>query len=165
MVSKSYLPLAEWFATLPTAFTSACLLLTDPEDRVLLVKPNYRDHWQIPGGIVENHELPHIGAAREIHEELGLVVEAGDLLVVDWSPPLGERPRPMINFLFDGGVVEDPGAIRLQEEELDESAFLPWDQAIDLLPSFASRRLAAGRQARKNRCPIYLPAALPGGPT
>ncbi|MER5322790.1 NUDIX hydrolase [Streptosporangium roseum] len=163
-MSKTYLEPAEWYATLPSVFTSACLLLTDTEDRVLLVKPNYRPGWSFPGGIVEAGEAPHDGAVREVAEELGVSVEAGELLVVHWSPPSEERPRSMINFLFDGGVLSDPARIRLQVEELDDAAFFPWDTAVTLLPAHTAARLPAARLARRDRRPVYLPGGLPDTP-
>ncbi|MEV8636349.1 NUDIX hydrolase [Streptosporangium sp. NPDC051023] len=156
-MSKPYLEPAEWYATLPSAFTSACLLLTDVEDRVLLVKPNYRPYWAIPGGTVDLGEEPRSCARREIIEELGLSVEVGELLVVHWSPPFGDRPRPMVNFLFDGGVVDDPGRIRLQADELDDMLFLPWDEAAMLLPPQTAARLPSARRAREEGRTVYLP--------
>ncbi len=156
-MSKPYLEPAEWYASLPSVFVSACLLLTDAEDRVLLVKPNYRPYWSIPGGVVEAGEAPHDCAAREVTEELGLSVEVGGLLVVHWSPPVEERPRPMVNFLFDGGTVDDPARIRLQDDELDDLAFLPWDEAVTLLPAHTAARLPSARRAREGRQIVYLP--------
>jgi hypothetical protein len=47
---------AAWFAQLPTMFAAAAALFTDEDDRVLLVKPNYRDHWSLAGGILEHGE-------------------------------------------------------------------------------------------------------------
>ncbi|MEU4170242.1 NUDIX domain-containing protein [Streptomyces sp. NPDC026665] len=42
--------------------------------RALLVHPTYRkdDSWQLPGGVVEPGEHPHVTCRREIIEELGL---------------------------------------------------------------------------------------------
>ncbi|MFI7644240.1 NUDIX domain-containing protein [Nonomuraea sp. NPDC049400] len=157
-MSKPYLDPADWYATLPAAYASACVLLTDDDDRVLLVKPNYRPHWGIPGGIVEAAEPPHECAKREIAEELGLAVQVGDLLVVDWAPPVGERPRAMMNFLFDGGVIPDPSRIRLQAEELDAAEFLGWKEAESRLPSTTAARIPAARRARKSGRTVYLPA-------
>ncbi|MEU3168279.1 NUDIX hydrolase [Streptosporangium sp. NPDC006930] len=159
-MSESYLDPAEWYATLPTVFVSACMLITDAEDRVLLVKPNYRPGWNFPGGVVEEGEAPHDGATREVAEELGVSVKAGDLLVVQWTPPAKDRPRPVIHFMFDGGVLDDTAHIRLQAEELDEAAFLPWDIAMSLLPGDIAPRLAAGRLARESQRPVYLPSGL-----
>ncbi len=161
-MSEPYPDPADWYATLPSVFVSACMLLTDAEDRVLLVKPNYRPGWNFPGGIVEEGEAPHDGATREVAEELGVSVKAGELLVVQWIPPARDRPRAMINFMFDGGVLDDPARIRLQVAELDEAAFLPWDAAAPLLPAHVAPRLAAGRLARENQHPVYLPDDPPG---
>lgn len=155
-VSKPYLDPVTWYATLPTVFTCACLLITDPEDRVLLVKPNYRPTWDFPGGVVEEGEAPHACARREVTEELGVPVEVGELLVVHWSPPSGERPRSLIHFVFDGGVLSDPGQISPEAEELDEVAFLPWHTAATLLEENAATRLHTARLARREGRPVYL---------
>ena len=47
-----------WYATLPTMFAAAAAVFTNPAGRVLLVKPNYRDHWTLPGGMLDDGESP-----------------------------------------------------------------------------------------------------------
>ncbi len=148
---------ADWFASLPTVYLSASMLITDPADRILLVKPNYRSDWGIPGGIVEADEAPDQCVAREITEELGLHIPAGDLLVVDWMAAAGERPQAIMNFIFDGGILTDAGAIRLQEEELDDAQFLDWAEAEARMPGTSAARVPAARQARQTRRTVYLP--------
>jgi mutator protein MutT len=52
----------------------------------------YPDCWDVPGGHVEAGELPAVALARELSEELGVVVEAGalavepdsELVLADW---------------------------------------------------------------------------------
>ncbi|MFF0861387.1 NUDIX domain-containing protein [Nonomuraea sp. NPDC003560] len=61
-------------------------LITDPQGRILLVKPNYRPHWLIPGGMADDGEPPESACARELDEELGLRASIGRLLVADWAP-------------------------------------------------------------------------------
>src|SRR5580704_411891 len=78
---------AAWFASLPTMFAAAAALFTDPSGRVLLVKPNYRDHWSLPGGMLEHGEPPHVGCRREVAEELGIDIVPGPLLVLGWAGP------------------------------------------------------------------------------
>jgi ADP-ribose pyrophosphatase YjhB (NUDIX family) len=158
-MSRSLLSPADWYASLPTVYASACMLLTDPHDRVMLVKPNYRTYWAIPGGMVEAGEAPHECVAREIAEELGLDITAGDLLVVDWVPPHGDRPRVMTNYIFDGGTIEDPAAIQLQHDELDDAQFCTWEQAETKMPASTAARIPAARQARKDQRTIYLPTS------
>ena len=65
---------------------AAGVLFFDEEDRVLLVQPTYKDHWDLPGGYVETGETPAQAAAREVREELDLDVSVGSLLVADWAP-------------------------------------------------------------------------------
>ncbi|MGP4104567.1 NUDIX domain-containing protein [Nonomuraea sp. KM90] len=157
-MSQTYLPPEQWYASLPTVHLSACMLLTDDADRVLLVKPNYRPYWAVPGGIVDDGEPPQVCAGREVGEELGLQVPAGALLVVDWVPPMGDRRRPMMNFIFDGGIIADPSRIRLQTDELDAAEFWPWEEAAAKLPAATAARIPAARTARKNQQTIFLPA-------
>ena len=41
---------------------------------------------------------------RELHEELGLDIQVGDLLCVDWVSPHGPWDD-LLNFIFDGGTL------------------------------------------------------------
>jgi ADP-ribose pyrophosphatase len=156
-VTVSYLEPSEWYSSLPTVYLAASVLLTDVHDRVLLVKPSYRPEWGMPGGVVEDGETPHECAVREIGEELALTIRADDLLVVDWSAPLGDRPRSLMVFLFDGGTVPDPSRIRLPPDELEDVTFLPWNDAAALLPGHIAPRIPAARRARQEGRTIYLP--------
>ncbi|MFJ9538378.1 NUDIX domain-containing protein [Streptomyces sp. NPDC101225] len=111
---------ATYIAGLPRVLAGAAALFRDAEGRVLLVEPNYREGWALPGGTIESDdgESPRQGARRETLEEIGLDREPGRLLAVDWV----YRPGwpPLVAYLYDGGVLgeEDVKAIRLQEEEL-----------------------------------------------
>jgi hypothetical protein len=40
---------ATWYASLPVLYAAAAALITDSAGQVLLVKPNYRDHWTLQG--------------------------------------------------------------------------------------------------------------------
>ena len=150
---------ATWYATLPTMYGTAAALITDPAGLVLLVKPNYRDLWSLPGGILEEGEPPHVGCAREVAEELGLTLPLGGLLAVDWVAPEGERPRPIVAFVFDGGVLSDGSSIVLQESELDAFEFVSPDLAVDYLPPHLALRVAGALRGRASGAPVYLPGA------
>ena len=147
---------AAWYAQLPTMFATAAALFTNAAGRVLLVKPNYRDHWSLPGGILEHGEPPHEGCRREVMEELGLDVAPGPLLVVGWAGLDEIRPRPVVHFVFDGGPLADDVPIRLQEEELDEYRFVETADLDDYLPPLISARVAAAVRGRDTGMTAYL---------
>ncbi|MFE2291642.1 NUDIX domain-containing protein [Streptomyces sp. NPDC059452] len=111
---------ATYIAGLPRVLAAAACLFRDAEGRVLLVEPNYREGWALPGGTVESEtgEGPRQAARRETVEETGLDLAPGRLLAVDWVRG-GGRP-PIVAYLYDGGVLtpEQFAAIRLQEAEL-----------------------------------------------
>ena len=152
---------AAWFAQLPTMFAAAAALFTDASGRVLLVKPNYRDHWSLAGGILEHGEPPHVGCRREVAEELGLDIELGPLLVLGWAGPEGIRPKPIVHFVFDGGVLADDAPIRLQSSELDEYRFVDAGDLPRYLPPVVGARVAAALRSRGTGATAYLPWAGP----
>jgi 8-oxo-dGTP diphosphatase len=152
---------AAWFAGLPTMFGAAAALFTDPAGRVLLVKPNYRDHWSLPGGVLEHGEPPHVGCRREVEEELSIEVEPGPLLVIGWTPPDEVRPRPVVYFVFDGGVLTDDAPIRLQEAELDHYRFVESADLARYLPPVIAARVTAALRGRGTGTTAYIPWSEP----
>jgi 8-oxo-dGTP diphosphatase len=150
---------AEWYASLPSFTASGAALLTDAAGAVLLVKPWYRDQWGLPGGVAEAAESPRQCAEREVLEEIGVAVTATALLAVQWLPPDGPR-RATFAFIFDCGILADPGLVRLQAEELDDFAFLPLEQATARMVPEGALRLTRAVRARADGRPAYLD--LPG---
>ncbi|QBI54489.1 NUDIX domain-containing protein [Streptomonospora litoralis] len=151
-----FLPPEQWFASLPTAYLASFGLITDESGRVLLVDPNYRDHWTLPGGIVEDGEAPHLACEREVAEEVGLQRTAGTLLALQWSAPRGARPRPFLSFVFDCGTIDSGAVITLQEDELDDYAFVAPDAAADLLHPALAPRLTGALKARSEGATVYV---------
>ncbi|MGW6733796.1 NUDIX domain-containing protein [Streptomyces sp. NPDC055013] len=136
---------AAYIASLPRVLAGAAALFRDTEGRVLLVEPNYREGWALPGGTIESDdgETPRQGAARETAEEIGLDRDLGRLLAVDWVHGTG-RP-PLVAYLYDGGVLgeDDFKAIRLQEEELLSWRLVPRAEITAHLPGALGRRVLA----------------------
>ncbi|MBT2393497.1 MULTISPECIES: NUDIX hydrolase [Streptomyces] len=137
---------ATYIASLPRILAGAAVLFRDGQGRVLLVEPNYREGWALPGGTVESDlgETPRQAARRETLEEIGLDVELGALLAVDWVP--GAARPPIAAYVYDGGVLTEARikTIRLQEEELVSWRLVSRDDIREhLLGSLGHRVLAA----------------------
>src|SRR6202142_2263644 len=128
MTTSNFIDHDTWFAQLPGVVVSAGGLITDPGGRILLVKPNYRDHWTLPGGICEHGEPPHEGCAREVAEEIGLQLIPGQL------EPFGRQQRPIMHLIFDGGTLDGGDGIVLQQEELDDFRFTAAAELASYLP-------------------------------
>jgi ADP-ribose pyrophosphatase YjhB (NUDIX family) len=113
---------------------AAGMLFRDTNGHVLLVKPSYKDGWEVPGGYVEPDESPAQGCARELVEELGDRRAPGRLLVVDWAPAPSEGDKLL--FLFDGGVLDDVdiATLRPDGEEITEARFWPVSELDNLTP-------------------------------
>lgn len=122
----------------------------------LLVKPTYRDHWALPGGYLEAGEVPQDTYARELHEELGLRLDVGALLVLDWAPPAGPRPRALISMTFDAGTLPASTRLRLPADELAAYDFLDPEVAAARVPADVAPRIAAALEARRTGKAAYL---------
>ncbi|MGV9314710.1 NUDIX domain-containing protein [Streptomyces sp. NPDC003691] len=138
-----------YIATLPRVLSGAAVLLRDELGRLLVVEPNYRDGWALPGGTVESDggETPREAARRETLEEIGLDVEPGRLLAVDWvRGPL--RP-PIVAYVYDGGVLspEALDEISLQEDELLSWRLIGRDDILDYLLGSLGHRITAALDA------------------
>jgi 8-oxo-dGTP diphosphatase len=144
-----------WHASLPGVIVSAAALIVDDSGGVLVVKPNYRDNWTLPGGICEFGESPRAGCAREVTEELGIDPKLGSLLAIDWQRAqeiYGPTARPAVFFIFDGGTLPSLSNIRLQAEELDDCIFAPASELEFLLPAASLPRVAAAISALSSGC-------------
>ncbi|MEU3457000.1 NUDIX hydrolase [Micromonospora sp. NPDC006766] len=91
--------------------------------------------------------------AREVHEELGISVSVGDLLVVDWAPPAERRPRAIISFTFDCGTISGLDGFDLPQQELEDVACFSSQEAEQQLPSNVAPRVRATVRARARNVP------------
>jgi 8-oxo-dGTP diphosphatase len=141
---------------------AAGALFLDEAGRVLLVEPTYKPTWEIPGGMVEQGETPRAACVRELREELGLHLEPGRLLVVDWAPREGVD---RVLFVFDGGELTDAqrAAIKLPADELASWEFVPTVEVPARAAPWLARRVFAAVDARRNGATRYLEDGTPAG--
>jgi 8-oxo-dGTP diphosphatase len=120
---------------------SGCIV-RDTLGRILLVKPTYKPGWEIPGGMVEANESPVQACLREAREEIGLEVNLGRLLCVDY---VGVQIAPLerLMFVFDAGIIPDLEVARivLPADELSEFRFVTLAESQELLPERLALRV------------------------
>jgi NADH pyrophosphatase NudC (nudix superfamily) len=108
--------------------TNGAFAVVTKNSQVLLVKPptwvkEFSDHWNFPGGVVNEGESLENGAKREVLEETGIVCEIGELLDSAVGKELTVR-------IFKADYVS--GEIKIQEEELIEAKWFSIDAALKL---------------------------------
>ena len=130
-----------------TPRVAAGVLFRDAEGRILLVKPTYKEGWDIPGGYVEPGESPRTAARREVREELGIDVEVGRLLLVDWAPHPDEGDKLL--FVFEGGSIATD-QIELERGELGDATFVEVARLYEYTPERLRARLASATTSRSD---------------
>jgi ADP-ribose pyrophosphatase YjhB (NUDIX family) len=112
----------------PTHFTASVFVLN--YGKVLLLKQTKSKFWLLPGGHIDDGELPHEAAIREVKEETNLDIEilqkpdekARTEIVTPLPVPFAMRLLPCrdkkdIDFLFTAKVVGGELKIDFESEE------------------------------------------------
>lgn len=146
---------------LPTKRMGAGAVIRDLDGNVLIVKPTYKEAWELPGGAVERDESPARACARELLEELGVSIAIGDLLCVDYNSSTTDYVESLM-FLFDTEPLDTATIARftLPPGELSDHRFVPASEASELLDPRVGRRLAAVL-AERTRATVYLEDQCP----
>lgn len=126
----------DYFKQLPTKRMSVGSIIQDMSQRILVVKPIYREDWITPGGVVEKNESPYAACKREISEELSLLLPVERLLVVNYIRATAEYPEG-VHFVFYSGKIADSqiNQIRLPQNELRDHCFV----TVEQLPNFLNQ--------------------------
>ncbi|MFI9724523.1 NUDIX domain-containing protein [Streptomyces sp. NPDC052396] len=145
---------------------TASVLITDPEDRLLIVYPARQNAtWVLPGGAVEQGESPLDAARREVREELNLVLDhqIHDLIAVEWLQATKPGRRDRLAFVFAGPRLHpsDQDKIILQYDEITAWRWESPLNALRLLHPRIAARIASSLQCRCST--TYLETKNPEG--
>jgi 8-oxo-dGTP diphosphatase len=114
------------------------------DGRIALVREHHERwggaFWNIPSGMVEDHESLHVGAARELAEETGLVVPPGALELVGTSSTKGQD-RCSLAWNFTTHVGDPRLAVDDPDGQVLEARWFTRDQAVALLEELPYRPL------------------------
>ena len=133
-----------YYENLPKKRMASGALFFDEENKLLIVKPTYRDYWLIPGGVIDKDESPLDCCVREVKEELGLDFTREDFqfLGVDYKEKT-EQSTESLQFIFYGGFLsrEQIANIVFPRDELSEIRFEIIEKALPLFHKRMARRV------------------------
>jgi len=129
----------QWQASLPKKKVAVKVILRSDKGNILLVKPDYKDTWQMPGGGVEEFEDPKVAAIREAEEETGIKIETRDLRLVD---SIFKVKEDYLFLLFEyTKLLSEDADYNVEDEEIEEYKFIDPSEAANLLPGYYKEAL------------------------
>jgi 8-oxo-dGTP pyrophosphatase MutT (NUDIX family) len=149
---------------LPRKRAISQLLVRDGQGRVLLCQLTYKRDWDLPGGVVEVGESPHLAVAREIEEELALTLAVGPLVLTDWLPPWSGWDDAVC-LVFDGGAIQPDVLEQMvyDRREIRSARFCDLDEVQELCADFTARRVVSALAALEAAGPSYTEGGRPLG--
>jgi 8-oxo-dGTP pyrophosphatase MutT (NUDIX family) len=147
----------EYAKILPRKHVGTAIIFFNIKGELLILKPDYKDSWLIPGGSTDNDESPLHSAIREVKEEIGLDTPDLQLVGIYYGVKKGVF-TDSLKFIFFGGTLADNqiAQIKLQTEELEEYKFLSPNEAIPLLSPSLQKSIPQCLEAIKNKTMVYV---------
>lgn len=134
----------EYLKTLPKKRIAVGVLLFNDSNQLLVLKPSYKDHWTIPGGVVNEYESPIDTAIREAKEEIGIDIKLSKCLLIDFTKnQLDGFLSESLQLIFLGEKISDDDIknIIIGNDEIIESKFVHFEEALKILSANISKRL------------------------
>jgi len=109
---------------------TTAVAIFDDEGRVLLLEHVFRPDsgWGLPGGFMSGGEQPEAGVRREIREEIGIELEAVELL---FARSLGRLRQVEIYFRARAVGIPEPRSFEIKRAEWFKLNALPPDLSRD----------------------------------
>ncbi len=147
----------EYAANLAKKQVGTAVLFFNTKGELLIVKPDYKEGWLVPGGTVDTDESPLQCAFREIKEEVGLDISELKLTGVYYGHKKGVF-TDSLKFIFSAGTLTDNqiGQIKLQVDELEEYTFASPEKALSLLSPSLQKSIPACLEAIKKETVAYI---------
>ena len=147
----------EYAKILPKKQVGTAVIFFNTKGELLIVKPDYKDCWLVPGGAINDDESPLLCGIREVKEEIGLNIPGLKLCGVFYGPRKGFY-TDFLRFVFYGGILADNqiSQIKLQADELLEYKFMTVTEALPLLSANSQKYLTISFEAIKNNTVAYI---------
>lgn len=144
-----------YYQSLPKKRMGSGVIIRNKKGEILVLKTSYKDHWEIPGGVVEDNESPLQTAEREVYEEIGLKIKIKSCLVIHYRAGMKGQDENIM-FVSDGGILTNLNKLKLDGKEIVEAKFVSFEQAVKLVGTRIGSRLSFCKQALKEKRTIYL---------
>ncbi len=147
----------EYAKILPKKQIGTAVLFFNTKVELLIVKPDYKEGWLVPGGACDDNESPLHCAIRETKEEIGLDITQLQLVGIYYRPRKGVF-TDSLKFIYFGGTLTDEqiSQIKLQTEELEKYDFVSPENALPLFTSSLQKSIPACLEAIKNNAVAYI---------
>jgi ADP-ribose pyrophosphatase YjhB (NUDIX family) len=130
--------------TFPTKRVAVSVLLFNTDNKILVLKPGYKDDWTLPGGVVEANESPLEAAKREAKEEISVKIKIDKCLSIDYSQKVYENYHDeSLQIMFLGNIMSesDVKTLKIDNSEIVDFKFVKIKEAIEMLNKHLSDRL------------------------
>ncbi len=109
-------------------------IIENDENKILIVLPTGISTWDLPGGRLNQDEVPKDALLREIQEELGISVEVGNAVFADmWG---NDNPAKIRYFVAFACSLSDPNeTFMLEASEISDIKWIGKDE-FQSLPLF-----------------------------
>ena len=143
-----------YWAEIPKKSSAIGVLLFGESGKVLIVKPHYKDHWTIPGGVIEGNESPIQAAVREVREEVGLDIQVERLLCLHYLQHwVGDKKYDSYKFCALARI-EDSGHHKM-DGEIEDSKWVTPAEAKKILGGSSVNLVKNGLKAIDDGTVVY----------
>jgi 8-oxo-dGTP pyrophosphatase MutT (NUDIX family) len=115
---------------------------------LLILKPSYKEGWNLPGGVTDKFESPYQTVIRECKEETNLDIQIKELVLIDYiQETIDGHNFDHVEFYFTA-IAKSFTDIKIDNEEVIDYKFVDTTQAKEFLSENYYNRLQAVLRAK-----------------
>ena len=124
----------KWLDAQPKKMIVVKTIIRSEQNKVLLVKPIYKETWMLPGGGVDGGESPEQAAIREVSEEIGIDIQVNSL---ELKGSIYKKEDDSLFLLYEStSRISESTHFRLSREEVTKLEFYDENEVAHFLPAY-----------------------------
>ena len=149
MAHKNHIPCRKtWLETLAKRHSASGAFIFNEKNQLLILKPSYKEGWNLPGGVTDKFESPYQTVIRECKEETNLDIQIKELVLIDYiQETIDGHNFDHVEFYFTA-IVKSFTDIKIDNEEVIDYKFVDTTQAKEFLSENYYNRLQAVLRAK-----------------